>query len=466
MNILSNIGQWLRAFLKTRAEEEFGIKPITATDMLSFIEYCSHIYEGNPEWMTSDIGTINFAKAICSETARLATLGLGVKFDGAKSDFLQDKFDKEVFYNLRHWIEYGLAFGTIILKPNGDSVDIITPDKFCVTETENGKITGVIFDNQLYDADSEKWYTRLEYHRFEDGKYTISNRCTISNDKNSKGKQIDIKDTPWKDLAEDIVAENVDRPLFGVFRTPAANNIDIDSPYGMPIFADAITELRDLDVAYSRNAEEIFDSSRILMLDGDVMSPSGAPITAANTNYNTYLTQLGLPKYVRSLYGNGDGNLYHEINPEMRTEQRLVGINALLSQIGYKCGFSNGYFVFNEREGVATATQIEAEQQRTIQLIKDIRDKIEDCLDGLIYAMSKFADAYDLEPIGEFETTYDFGDITYNVDEDRARWYSYVVAQKIPFWYFLTKFEGMSEEDAKALEAEATPKEIMFGTEE
>ena len=39
-----------------------------------------------------------------------------------------------------------------------------------------------------------------------------------------------------------------------------------------------------------------------------------------------------------------------------------------------------------------------------------------------------------------------------------------VVSGKIPFWYYLTKFEGFSEEDAKALEAEAQPKEPdLFG---
>ena len=59
---------------------------------------------------------------------------------------------------------------------------------------------------------------------------------------------------------------------------------------------------------------------------------------------------------------------------------------------------------------------------------------------------------------------YDFGDITYNEDEDRSRWYSYVVSGKIPFWYYLTKFEGFSEEEAKALEEEAQPKEPdLFG---
>ena len=73
-------------------------------------------------------------------------------------------------------------------------------------------------------------------------------------------------------------------------------------------------------------------------------------------------------------------------------------------------------------------------------------------MDDLIYALSKFADLYDLAPVGEYETVYGFGDITYNYEEDKARWWGYVQAGKVPFWKYLTKFENMSEEEAKELE--------------
>ena len=123
--------------------------------------------------------------------------------------------------------------------------------------------------------------------------------------------------------------------------------------------------------------------------------------------------------------------------------------------------------MFNETTGIQTATGVEAEQQRTIQFIKDVRDKLQFCMDDLIAALNIFADLYQLAPSGPYETYYDFGDITYNEDEDRSRWYSYVVSGKIPFWYYLTKFEGFSEEDAKALEEEAQPKEPdLFGGDE
>ena len=117
---------------------------------------------------------------------------------------------------------------------------------------------------------------------------------------------------------------------------------------------------------------------------------------------------------------------------------------------------------------MVTATQVESDDRRTIQFIKDVRDKLEDCIDGLIYALNVFADLYGLAPVGAYETTYDFGDITYNREEDRARWWQYVVQGKASAWRYFQKFEGMSEEEAKAMIAEAQGEQkepTLFGQE-
>ena len=63
-------------------------------------------------------------------------------------------------------------------------------------------------------------------------------------------------------------------------------------------------------------------------------------------------------------------------------------------------------------------------------MVKDLRDKLEAALDGLIYALDKFADGYALAPAGGYKVTYDFGDITYNLEEDRARWWGYVLQKR------------------------------------
>lgn len=470
MGWISRIKGWFEMIFKNVVKEEFRINSIVSSTMENMIERYAKIYAGNPDWVSSEDGikTINFAKSVCSETARLALLGTKITIGGDKrAEYLQQQVDK-IYYKLREWVEYGCAYGTVVLKPNGVSVDCILPNNFIVTDQSNGEITGIVFINQETSEDGKKYYTRLEYHRFvEDGIYAISNKCYVSKKKGEKGELIDIKLTPWKKLDEEVAIQNMTEPLFGVLRMPAANNVELGSPLGLSIFSDAIEELKDLDMAYSRNAEEIDDSRRTVLLDSDRLTQSGNKVNNTVRGFENAKKELKLPKYVKMVYGTTNDEVYHEINPNLNTDTRLTGINALLSQIGYKIGFSNGYFVFNESTGMITATQVDSDDRRTIQFIKDIRDQIEKCLKGLVGAINVFADLYDLAPVGKYEIIFDFGDITYNLEEDRKRWWGYVVQGKVPAWKYFVKFEGMSEEEAKEMVLEAKEKEpTLFGLEE
>lgn len=462
---------------KRQAEEDFNVESVVSPEMESKIAECANIYRGTPYWVNADdnVKTINFAKAICSETARLATLAIGIQIDGsARAEWLQEQIDK-IYFQIRHWVEYGMAYGTIILKPNGKGLDIFTPMDFIITDCDNEGIYGIVFKDSY--SENKKYYTRFEYHRFVEVKdgdnnyypYYISNKAYVSSSANSLGDPIPLNRTKWADLMSEtppILKSNggkLDGPMFGILRTPQANNVDISSPLGLPMFTEAIEELKDLDVAYSRNVGEIFDSEKIILADDQLMFGSGTNIKGRYAG----MSNEKLPHYVKNVFGNGTESFYQEIVPSLNTDIRITGINNLLSFVGFKCGYSNGYFVLDEKTGMVTATQVEADDRRTIQLIKDVRDKLESCLDGAIYALNVYADLYGLAPAGVYEITYDFGDITYNREEDRARWWQYVVQEKVPAWIYFQKFEGLSAEDAKSMVKEAQPKERpgFFGEE-
>lgn len=463
---------------KKRAEEDFQVKEITSQQMKDVISRCADMYRGAPYWVSAEdnIKTINFAKAVCSETARLATLGIKIQIGGgARGTWLQGQIDK-VYFNLRHWVEYGCAYGTVIIKPNGSGFDVFTPFDFMVTERDgNGNITGIIFKDSY--ADNDKYYTRLEYHYFDDTQpegmrpYYIKNKAYMSKNANSIGDPVSLSQTKWADLLEDsgpIDKNNggqLDGPMFGVFRTPEANNVDMSSSLGLPMFLGAEEEMHDLDVAYSRNSEEIYDSHRIVLADDRLMYESGTPVDRLKRGVKA--APVKIARFVKNVFGSGPQEFYQEINPQLSTETRITGINNFLSFIGFKCGFSNGYFVFDEKTGMVTATQVEADDRRTIQLIKDVRDKLESCLDGAIYAMSVYADLYRLAPVGNYEVVYDFGDITYNREEDRARAYQLTLQGFYTKEYYLEKYEGFTPEDAAKMvaEAQSTKQPGLFGEE-
>ena len=176
--------------------------------------------------------------------------------------------------------------------------------------------------------------------------------------------------------------------------------------------------------------------------------------------------QKKLPRFIRGIESGIDEGSIHEHVPTLLTESRWKDINNRLSIIGTLCGFSQGAFGIDKQTGMITATQVEADDRDTIQTIKDIRDALKSAINDLIYALNIIADLYKYAPAGSYETVFNFGDITYNYEEDRANWWNYVVQGKIPAWKFFEKFEGMTREEYEELQKDLNKPETMFDDEE
>ena len=362
MGIMSAIKEWWRGMFLSEVKDQFQVTGITSGDMQKAIQNWMLIYKGEPDWVDPEEGikTIKFAKFVCGEIARLATLAIDVTFDGARKAYMTQFWEKSVHDRIREWTELMCACGTVILKPNGTGVDLVTPDRFEITSLDgNHNITGIVFQDSYQEGDEH--YTKLEYHRF----FTANVRMPDAEEYTS-GLQPDVHITKKN-------GEQINSMLFGLYRMPSSNDIDLSSPLGLSAFADAIEELRDLDIAYSRNAEEIEDSRRMIMVD-----------------------------------------------------------DRLVAKPAYK-------------------------DEKAMQK----------CLDDLFYAQSVFADLYGLAPAGDYEPQYDFGDITYNEEEDRMRNLTLANSGYIPKWQYLVRFEGYSEEEAKAAveEASGAQDKGLFGEE-
>lgn len=445
---------------RAKIAEVLGVKPVSYDRTEAMIDKCSRAYSDEPTWYTDeeDARTLGFTSEVCSELARLTTMNIEVSVSGsARADWLSEVVRQ---IDLRRWVEYGLAEGNLILKPNGSGVDKLLPGQFLILEADDAQIWKIVFLDWYDDEENNQYYTRLEYHhREDDGTYIVNNYAFIGTKHGELKNQIDLDASPWVGLMDETTITGVDRMLFGLFQVPAANNLDIGAPLHLPVAAKALQEMQDLDIAYTRFAAEIVESQRTVLLDSDRLLPTGGRLTGrlSAQNAETMVSALKLPKYVRAVAGSGSetSDVYHEINPSLHSTERLVGIHELLDLVGYKCGFSNGYFVFNEHTGMVTATQVESDDRRTIQTVSDIRASLQDCLEDLIYSLDKFADVYGYAPRGSYEVAYDFGDLTINEEEDKARWYGYVQAGYVPFWRFLVMFEGFTEEEARAIDAEA-----------
>lgn len=435
-----------KMFKRKDATDAFKTDVILSTEMESAITSWFNIVGGRPYWVSKDddVDTINFAKFITSDTAKKICLDIDINVDGsARAEYLQTVMDsfKKV---LRDKVEDACSYGGIMFKPNGCDgvacIDYVQTNDFLVTDkNSNGDILGCIFFDRFQSGG--KYYTRLEYHRFEGDMYVISNKAYKSDKEDTLGKEIALDAVElWANIQEDVYIQNVDMPLFAYYKMPYNNTIDSDSPLGVSVFSNAIKELRDLDIAWSRKSGEIEDSKHMTFV-----GPSAMRYAENN--------KIKLPRFLHPVDLSDDvtKETVHEHVATLLTEQRIADINSVLSMISTKCGFSQGAFVLDRKTGRITATQVESDDKETIETIKDMRDALKDTIDHLLYALSKYADLYNLAPVGNYEASYGFGDLTYNYEEDRNRWLQYANQGKVPFWVYLMKFESMSEEEAKEM---------------
>ena len=451
--------------------KEFGVQLIASSEMDAALMDWENISSGHPSWLDDEdeIETVNMAKHIADTRAKLVTLDIGIAVSGEDNGdtvsprvaLLQEIVDN-LIKHLPEKIESAERMGGIMIKWNGDSWDYVLPGSFGITEKDNnGEITGAIF--AAYAEQGRDRFTRLEYHRFEGGKYLITNKAfrnqSTGGGSTILGPRVALQSVnAWENIQDEVSLDNIEKPLFAYYRVPGVNIIDPHSPLGMSVFANAIQELKAIDVAISRKNMEIEDSKHITFV-------GQAAVKFSEGN------GAKLPRFVRSLgvgVADPEKMLVHEHVPTLLTDARIKDINFNLSMAGVKCGFSEGVFVLDGQTGMITATQVEADDRDTIQTIKGDRDALKTAIEQAIMGADAMVSLYGLAPFDRYKLDFNFGDVTYNYEEDKACWRSYVSQGWVPAWYYLVKFEGMSEEEAKEITQAAAPKEEpgLFGKEE
>lgn len=458
MKILSRLAERIGKMFRletANAAEAFGVKLLTSSDMDSALNKWNDIFMGKPPWKDAEdeIDTANVASLISNTRSKLTMLDIGIALsESPRTEYMQ-KVANNLVDKLSEKLPRAFALGGMMIKFNGASWDFIYPERFAVTEKDsNGNIRGAIFASQK-EQDGH-YFTRLEWHRFETvnddtAVYRISNKVYESSARNENitlGKQVDLKQVrTWAHLQPEVTIANIDEPLFAYFRVPGANNVDLSSPLGASVFADAINEFKAIDTAISRKNAEIEDSKHITFV-------GQSAIQSANVR------NIKLPRFVKGLgtgLNDGETSAIHEHVPTLLTEQRIKDINFNLSLAGVKCGFSEGVFVMDGQTGMMTATQVEADDRDTIQTIKTDRDALKSAVTKALKSADTMTTLYGKAPLGIYDINFNFGDITYSYEEDKVSWKSYVLQGWVPVWLYLVKFEGMSEDEAKALVEEA-----------
>lgn len=389
-----------KMFKTSDIAKDFNIDISTSDEVMKLIELCANIYNCEAPWLNEEVKSLNVAKTICEKVAKAVT----IEFKSQVEDEEIDKIYQRFLKNLRTNVEYTLAKADMFFKPfysNGKiKISCVQGDKFIPTKFDStGELLGAIFVDQITKGDDV--YTRLEYNELNDTTLTIKN-IVYKGNKNSStlGSRTSLTFVPeWKGIQEETTIENVNRLLGGYFKIPIANQADNTNPRGVPIFANAIGILEEIDKQFSRTLWEYEGSE--LALDVDA--------TAFRKDKNGNDT---LPKGKERLYRKidfGDEKTWNVFSPEIRDTALFNGLNEWLRQAESQCGLSFGV-ISKSTETEKTATEIKASKQDYYVTVSDIQNSLQNALEDLVYGIDVLMTLYKIPHKTNPNVSFDWDD--------------------------------------------------------
>ena len=443
--------------------------PKSLIDGDKMISVWNDIYAGRPEWQkytTRGIGgkrtewryLMNAGKIVCSEIA-------GLVFAEEPTMTVDDEVlkvleENRFSSNAQGWLETSLALGTGALKwviKNGKPIiDWVKATDFVPVSYDARGITEADFmSSEVFES---KEYKVIEQHRKDGEGYKITLKVyeNIGHDqyREVSPERAGITETEWTSPVK----------LFEAWKNPETNNIDLYSPLGISIFANAADTIQQLDKAFDYLAEELETSRRKIILPASMIS--------------TYFDNTGKTK---DLYYDKNERVYVAFNSDevkdmtpvaidfdLRIEKITATINALLSVLSKQCGMSDGFLSF-DGASMKTATEVISENSKTFRTKKNLEN-------SLGYTLVKFLSA--LKSLDVVKTT----DMEYSIEWDdsviedrnaRADYWNNRVSQGTALLEdALMAMDGLAEDEAilkaKAIRASRATVDIgsMFGGQE
>ena len=296
---------------------------------------------------------LGMAKKVCEDWANLLLNEKVAIKAGNYEKRLKEVLDNNNFLvRANQLIEMAFALGTgaIVEYLDGEEVmiDYIRADMIYPLSWDNGDITECAFGSVRVIDGKEVLY--LQIHRLgkadneEDSEhYYIEN------------KYIDRKESKELDPPEGVVplvSTGYDKPLFQIITPNICNNIDLDSPLGVSVFANAIDQLKGCDLVYDSYMNEfVLGRKRILVPISFAkmqMEKDGVAAPAFDASDTVYY----------QMPGDRDSNLkLTEVDMSIRANEHELAIQRSLDVLALKTGLGTGRYQFDS-SGVKTATEV------------------------------------------------------------------------------------------------------------
>lgn len=271
-------------------------------------------------------------------------------------------------------VELAFALGTAAFvehkTQDGVLIDYVKADMIYPLSFANGAISECAFASRMMIYG--EMHTYLNIHTLENGKYVVINKLICERTK---------KEAPLpKGIAEKFYTDS-HIPLFQILSPNIANNISIDSPLGISVFANAIDILEGIDLVYDSYQNEYrLGKKRIvvpLSMAKIEMEQQGEILPVFDDNDTEFYAFSG---------ADPDNFSINEINMELRADAHETGLQRNIDMLSDLCGFGTGKYSYQTGR-LKTATQIVSEQSDLFRNLKKHEILTEKVIKDLVRAV-------------------------------------------------------------------------------
>lgn len=282
----------------------------------------------------------------------------------------------------------------------------------------------------------------IKVHRLnERQKYEISSyKCDISSDGNF-----------CESLDEIYVKKfetNSTNPWFSILMPNISNNIDINSPFGVSIFANSIDLMKGIDLIYDSLVNEIQLGRKRLFTTKEVL----------RFNTTTGAQELNFDPNDIVFYAVGDGfqmgdspkNYIQEINGQLRIDEHVKSLDSIFRILGSNTGFGSNYFTFSENTlAPKTATEVISENSDLFRTIKKHEQVLESAVRNIVNVIHDIGELTGNYHIDVSKLNIDFDDsIIESKDQERNEDRQDLAQDTLSRIEYVMKWRGLDRESA------------------